>query len=218
MTSKVRLTILFGILALLALTALTWNFALSPRLQTAGDLNIQAEQVELANVQALSRYSRLRDQAQEIPAAAEDAKRLFASMPQEADLPTLLTQITEAAEAAGIPANDITVLSTGVPTPIDPGAENPSVRLATITLDLNVRGSVAEFNRLLDNLAGLDRSLLIETTNVTIPPEGGQGASLQLKGSIFVLQSPLSELVANVEKLIEDAGLLDDTTPNASTE
>ncbi len=210
MTSKVRLTVLFGILVILAITALTWNFALGPRIQAAGDLNSQAEQIELANVQALSQFSRLREQAREIPAAAEDAKRLFASIPQEADLPSLLTQITDAANEAGIPPNDITVLSTGVPAPIDPGAQNPSVRLATITLDLTVRGSVAEFGRLLENLTELERSLLIQNTNVSIPPEGGEGASMQLKGTIFVLQSPLSDLFANVEKLIEEAGLLDD--------
>lgn len=212
MTSKVRLTLLFGVLIILALTALSWNFVLGPRLQSANDLNSQAEQVELANVQALSQFSRLRDQAREIPAAAEEAQALFASMPQEADLPGLLNQITQAAADAGIPAQDITVLSTGVPTPIDPGAENPSVRLATITLDLTVRGSTNEFGRLLDNLAGLDRSLLIQATNLSIPPEGGQGASMQVSGTIFVLQSPLSDLVANVERLIEEAGLLDDVT------
>lgn len=212
MTSKVRLTLLFGILIILAVTALGWNFALAPRLQNANDLNAQAEQLELANVQALSQYSRLREQAREIPAAAEEAQALFASMPQEADLPTLLTQITAAADDAGIPASDITVLSTGVPTPIDPGAENPSVRLATISLDLTVRGSTREFERLLDNLSGLDRSLLIQSTNLSIPPEGGQDASMQISGTIFVLQSPLSDLVANVERLIEEAGLLDDVT------
>jgi hypothetical protein len=63
----------------------------------------------------------------------------------------------------------------------------------------------------LDNLQGLDRSLLVTgTTDTAVSPEPGQAGatdleSMQVVGEMFVLESKLPDLVATVEGLIADA-------------
>jgi Tfp pilus assembly protein PilO len=200
---KVRRTILIGALIIVAVSAAGWQFLLSPRLDQAAMINAEAEQVETATLSTMAKYTDLRRKAEELPAAAQEAKVLFASMPREADLPEFLNQITKAAEKSGIPPQDITTLSTGLPTPIDSG-DNPVVQLGTMSLSITVKGSLVEFRRFLDALVELDRSILVTSTNVTISQDDAQASQMSVQGTMFVMQSPLDDLLTQVEELVAE--------------
>ena len=203
MTSKVRRLIFLGALVIVVIAAAGWQFLLAPRLDEATTITAEAEQVETATLSTMAKYTDLRRKADELPAAAQETKALFASMPREADLPQFLKQITKAAEESGIPPQDITTLSTSLPTPIDSG-EDPAVRLGTISLSITVKGSLVEFRRFLDALVDLDRSILVTSTNVTISADDPQGSTMAIQGTMFVMQSPLEDLLTQVEELVAD--------------
>lgn len=201
MSPKIRRMILLGALLIVVVAAAGWQFLLSPRLDEAATINAEAEQIEMTTVSTMAKYTDLRRKADELPQAAQEAKSLFASMPREADLPEFLKQITKAAEQSGIPPQDITTLSTSLPTPIDSG-ENPAVQLGTMSLSITVKGSLVEFRRFLDALVELDRSILITSTNVTISKDNAQESTLSIQGTMFVMQSPLDDLLKQVEDLV----------------
>ncbi len=228
------LTWLVGVLTLAALAALAWLLVLSPRLTSAGDLAAQAEAVDFANLQLQSRYRQAVEQARSAPVAARDAQELFATMPQEAELPTVLLQIVDAAKDAGIDASKISVINTSVPRPLTGSqaraqqvpsaagglAQDLGVDLAQLELDMTVTGERANLLAFLDNLQGLDRAILLTSSGLTDAEQGrgetGSEAattagtaeqSLTVTGSMFVLQSKLPDLVANVERLISESGL-----------
>ncbi len=114
-THRVRNTVLVGTLAVLALVAAAWFLVLSPRLATADGLATQAEQLSMSNTQQLNRYNQTLDQAVRATQAANEAQALFSTMPEAAELPTVLTQITDAATDAGIALTDISMISTTMP-------------------------------------------------------------------------------------------------------
>ena len=204
--TKTRLTIIFGVLGLVALAGLGWLLVLSPRLQEADQVSERATSMQTANLQQLNRYNDLVAKAREIPAAAAEAEKLFASMPQEADIPEVITQISKAAESAGIAPADIQTINTSVPVPVGgPATQGESgVALATMQVDVTVKGSDEQLKMFLDNLQALDRSILVQSTNVTAT---GGASALQVTGQMFVLQSPLEDLVQTVTKVVEEADL-----------
>ncbi len=204
--TKTRLTIIFGVLGLVALAGLGWLLVLSPRLQEADQVSERATSMQTANLQQLNRYNDLVAKAREIPAAAAEAEKLFASMPQEADIPEVITQISKAAESAGIAPADIQTINTSVPVPVGgPATQGESgVALATMQVDVTVKGSDEQLKKFLDNLQALDRSILVQSTNVTA---AGGASTLQVTGQMFVLQSPLEDLVQTVTKVVEEADL-----------
>lgn len=207
--SKTRLTLIFGILGIVALAGLLWLLVVGPRVAQAGSIQERADSMQTSNLQQLNRYNDLVSKARDFPKAAKQAEKLFASMPQEADLPEVITQITKAAEDAGIGPADIQVINTSVPVPVENAAESgeTGVALATMQVDMTVLGTPEELGAFLDNLQALDRSVLVQSTNLAAIPEGPGKSSLQVTGQLFVLQSPLADLVANVERVLQEADL-----------
>lgn len=231
----VLLTTLIGVAVLALVATLGWLLVLSPRLTAAAGVAAEAEAVEFANLQLQTRYRQAVEQARSAPQAAAEAQELFATMPQEAELPTVLLQIIDAAGAAGISANQISVINTSVPRPLTGTAaraeESPNaagglardlgVDLAQLELDVTVSGERAALLAFLDNLQGLDRAILLTSSGLTNDEQGrgetgteaavaapGSGEqSLAITGSMFVLQSRLPDLVATVEQLIAESGL-----------
>jgi hypothetical protein len=61
-----------------------------------------------------------------------------------------------------------------------------------------------EFRRFLDALLELDRSILITSTNVTISQEDAQASTMSVQGTMFVMQSPLDDLLTQVEELVAE--------------
>lgn len=217
---KVRLAQIIGIVAVLGVAAIAWFAVLSPRLATASDLQAQAEALQTTNLSLRNQYNQALDQAEAAPAAAAEAQVLFAKMPQTAELPAVLDQITNAATAAGIDPNAVTTLTTGIPVPVttqtdvanDAATDAPKgVKLATMDVNVTAEGTREQVLAFLDNLQGLDRSLLVTaTTDTAVVKEAGETGgpdleSMQVVGQMYVLESKLPDLVATVEGLIAEA-------------
>ncbi len=216
MSGRVRLTIVFGILGLLVVSAISWLAVLSPRLAEADRLDQSARDLESANLSLLNQFNRTMDLAQQAPDAAADAQVLFAAMPQQADLPRVLEQITEAATEAGIDPSDVETITTSLPTPVGPPGEEAAsgIALAQLQLAVTARGSRGAALAFLDNLQRLDRILLITSSRMAAAPEEGakNRQSIQVTGTMFVLQSELPDLVQEVDALLQTATTMDRTS------
>lgn len=192
-------------LIFVGLAAGVWLLALSPRMEQADELTAQAADLELENLGLLSNLNRTRAQLENAPEVAQQAQALLAKMPQTADLPAVLDQITAAAVDAGIDPNQVSSITTGIPVPLSEGTLPEGVSLAQMAVSLSAQGGRQEIQAFLDNLQSLDRSLLITATQVTNAGTEGDAAALNLTvaGEMFVLQSKLPDLVATVADLLE---------------
>lgn len=202
----VRITQIGVVLGLVLLTLLGWLFVLSPRFETAGALEARAADLELGQINLTRRERDLLELAANLPATAEEAQRLFSAMPQTAELPVLLNQLTSAATKAGIPANRIEVINTAIPesveTASDEGSAPADVRLATMRVDMTVVGSPAELTTFVAAMEELERSFVI--TDVTMVAGGVRDSdedTLTLAGTMFVLESPLPDLIEQAESV-----------------
>lgn len=216
--NKVRATRIGGIVLVLAIAALSWFFLLSPRLSKAAEVSAQAAQVQTANLSLRNQYNQSLAQAQEAPQAAAEAQKLFATMPQQAELPQVLEQVSGAAEAAGIKTGDIRTINASIPAAVAPSVGDVSgIKLASMALTVTADAGRDKALTFLDNLQALDRAMLIKSSELqqAIGITGQTEAeNVQVVGSMFVLQSTLPDLVAQVDALLAAAG----QTPAATTD
>lgn len=202
----VRITQIGVIIGLVVLIVLGWLLVLSPRFETAGQLQARAADLELGQLNLTRRERDLLDLAESLPATAEEAQRLFSAMPQTAELPALLTQLTAAAKKSGIPANRIEVINTAIPesidTTTDEGSAAADIRLATMRVDMTVVGSPAQLTSFVAEMEDLERSFVI--TDVTMVAGGlrdDDEDTLTLAGTMFVLESALPDLIEQAESV-----------------
>ena len=215
--NRVRATRIGGIVLVLAIAALSWFFLLSPRLSKAAELSAQAAQVQTANLSLRNQYNQSLAQAQEAPQAAAEAQKLFATMPQQAELPQVIEQLSGAAQDAGIKTGDIQTINASIPAAVAPSAGDVSgIKLASMVLTVTADAGREKALTFLDNLQALDRAMLIKSSELqqAIGITGQTEAeNVQVVGSMFVLQSTLPDLVAQVDELLAAAG----QTPAGST-
>lgn len=205
---KVRITVIGAIVALLVIAVVMWLFVLSPRLAEASRLQEQATQLQTANLSLLNQQNQVREQVQQAPEAAAQAQRLFETMPQEADLPRVIEQITQAAVDAGIDESGLQTVNTTLPAPVAVAgaADTTGVDLASLVLQVTATGKREQALAFIENLQALDRALLVTSTSLNAgAQDGGPDQIVQVEGSLFVLQSKLPDLVAEVERLIAEA-------------
>ena len=211
--NRVRLTRLISAVLLLALIAVLWLFVLQPRqndiAQTESDLfAAQGQQTAL-----VTRTAQLRQLLQQAPEIAADAQALFEAVPQTAELPAILDQITRAATDAGINAENISVINTSIPVPIaeaDPAAaqaaEELGVALGSIAVDVSVTGSADELLEFQRNLENLERALIIESVSMSASQDDVAERTMSIAGRLFILRSKLPDLVERVDQLVAEAG------------
>lgn len=206
---KVRYTLILGLAIIAGLAAGVWFLVLSPRMSQSSDIAMQSDQLGVANATLQARYHTFVKQATDAPALAAQAQAEFSKMPQQADLPEVITQLTDAARSAGVTADNIEVISTGLPLPVvtagaDPAAPANGVNLARMDVSMSVSGTPEQMLAFTENLLALDRALLLTTTNMTWDrqPDKPLSAIMQVQGSMFVLQSKLPDLVAQVKALL----------------
>jgi len=210
--SRVRLARLIVIVVLISIAAVAWLFVLQPRQASIESTRVDIEDAQLMQQTLIKRNAELRALLEVAPGVAEEAQAIFAALPNTAQLPELLDQITAAAINAGIPASDISVINTSIPAPIsesDPqaaaAADELGVDLGIITIDLSVSGSDEEFLAFLENLTALDRAFLVESTTISAARDGSTEQTMSVSGRLFVLQSSLPDLVATVEDIVAQA-------------
>jgi len=210
--SRVRLARLIVIVFLISIAAVAWLFVLQPRQASIESTRVDIEDAQLMQQTLIKRNAELRALLEVAPGVAEEAQAIFAALPNTAQLPELLDQITAAAINAGIPASDISVINTSIPAPIsesDPqaaaAADELGVDLGIISIDLSVSGSDEEFLAFLENLTALDRAFLVESTTISAARDGSTEQTMSVSGRLFVLQSSLPDLVATVEDIVAQA-------------
>jgi type IV pilus assembly protein PilO len=229
MKLSLRSATIIGIAILLVVSVAGWFLILAPRLAQAGEIAAQAEELAMSNLQLQNRYNQTLTQAESATQAASEAQALFSTMPEEADLPAVLTQIIEAATAAGITPTDISTISTTVPKTVargkpstNEGSPTSGVNLAQMEISMTVAGKHRQLLRFLTNLETLDRAMLVTsnelTTSVSTDATGRELRQevLKITGSMFVLKSELPDLVATVEQLLKDAQTEAQGTPGST--
>lgn len=212
---KVAAVAVAAAIGLIAFAGIIWVAVLSPRLSETTALDSQAADLQLAQLSLLRKERDLQDLARELPSAAQQAQKVFARMPQSAQQPRLLRQLTQAATDAGIDARKVTAINTEVPTAIEGAGGNSGVALATMTVTMTVAGTQEEVQAFLANLEGLERSLLITSVNLDQTVETREW-TMSVTGTLFVLQSPLPDLVAAAEAVAAQAD--DSATPSDQAE
>lgn len=191
-----------AILGLVLFAGLLWSLLLSPRLSEAEVLDTQAADLQLAQLSSLRKQQDLQSLADALPDAARQAQQVFARMPQSAQQPKLLRQLTKAATEAGIPAEGVSVINTGVPVAVEVDAGTSGVALATMQVDMTVEGTEKSVLVFLGNLQSLERSFVITTVTLDQRDDAGKIVwTMSVTGSLFVLQSPLPDLVAAAEEV-----------------
>lgn len=218
--SRIRLTTILTLVGLAAVAAALWFLILSPRMSEAGEINARTADMEVQNLTLMTRYNNAMDQVRRAPEAAAEAQKLFAQMPQTAELPAVLDQITAAAVDAGIDESGVSNLSTGIPEPVQAGEGGVSgVQIATMAIGVDASGSQEADLAFLDNLQSLERALLVNQTSTSLQvaeeKKGLPDSDLRVGGSMFVLQSQLPDLVAKVDQVITKALGNDGATPTA---
>ena len=213
---RVRVAMIGAVVLVLAVTAAAWFLILSPRIATTAELEQEADQVQISNNALTVRLAKIEQLTIEAPQRAQEAQTLFAQMPETAELPEVLTQISDAATAAGIRPDGITLITTSIPVSVsDPAATGASetanaatslgVRLATMTIDVTVTGRPPQLQQFLTNLQTMDRTVLINSTAQTEATTNPDDTSLTVRGTMFVLESSLPDLVANAQRVIAEA-------------
>ena len=218
--NKTRLIALTIALGLVAVSAIAWFAGLSPRLALATDLNERAADLETANATLLARNKDLQDEAQALPELADEVTGLLSAVPRTADLPAILQEYPAAAKQAGLADEALTNLSTGLPQIVDAagsGATELNLEFATIQTSVDVEGSPTNTLRFLANVQSMGRALLVSSTTfsqVLANENAGDetGGQVNISGSMFVLNSPLPDLVARAEAALEALEELESST------
>lgn len=210
----------------------TWMFVLSPRLSTTTELQAQTSSVEASITSQMRHLRELNTMVDDAPEAARRVQTLLSRMPQQAELPSLFTQITSVAKKAGISAQDVSAITPSVPVPIDAAKqgqgvvsdalqspERTRVQVAKLDLSMTVVADSDQLQRFLRGLELLDRDFLVTGVSVAADPSDPQGKkqSATVTATTFVLQSQLPNLEKNVKDLLAqvkaDSAAVTSTTP-----
>lgn len=187
-------TKLLGSLALVLVAAVGWLFVLSPQSSELGEIQTRITDTRDQNDMLRLQLVSLQRQAQALGDTKAGAQALAEKFPPTADQPGLFEQVTSAAEAAGIPARDLTALT---PTPPQVGTADPaqgvqlpsqstSADLARQSVTLSVEGSYAETATLLANLETMPRAYLVTSVTVSGATDSG-GFVTTIVGDMFVM-------------------------------
>ncbi len=203
---SVPVTIMLGAIGLAALVALGWFALVSPALgaiSANGEARLLAQdRANGMNVQLME----LRRQAEDLPETDKQARELDQLWPATADQPGFFAQVTEAADAAGIAPDALTVLSPGVPViavpaaedgavapapadgTVDPSAEVPVTvsDVANQEVTIEAEGDYDELTEFLAELESMDRSFLIVTSSFASDPGSTDRPTISVVGKTFV--------------------------------
>ncbi|WP_340537197.1 hypothetical protein [Nocardioides sp. GXZ039] len=188
-------TILLGSVALVLLVALGWMALISPALGAIGETGDARAAAQDRADSATAELTRLRGQQANLPKTEKQADRLNAMWPATADQPAFFGQVADAASAAGISLDDLTVLSPGVPAlvGVDPNApdtaapkpEDASVSdIAAQEVTIGAKGDYESLAKFMAALEQMPRALLVSTA--TYEDDGGEGPVLTVVGKTFV--------------------------------
>src|SRR4051794_27143982 len=175
---------LLGIVAIALIVVASWMLLISPVL---GDTSSTKDSISTAqdrNQVMTKQVVALKAQQRNLSTYQAVARQLETLFPPTADQPGFFAAVTEAAGAAGIPADNVTTLSpsapqlldpTGQPIPSDAAAAGDDAPVATDvaeqTVSVTAEGSYDQIQQLLANLEGMERAFTVTSLDVATGSE-----------------------------------------------
>jgi Tfp pilus assembly protein PilO len=184
MTKMRQMTVLAAVAAL-AVLAGGWFLLVSPQRSKATTLHDKAAAQQATNMTLQNQLASLKSQHRDVPQVQAQLARLAVQMPNNPALPTLIRQLTVAADSAGV---DLSSLAPAAPAfanasgsadgSVPPTSASTGPQLASISVALNLHGNYFQVEQFLSNLEALKRAFLV--SGVTMAPGSGGGSSANI--------------------------------------
>jgi len=184
--TKMRQWTLLAAVAALAILAGGWFLLVSPQRSKASDLRSQVATQQSTNDGLQNQLTALQAQHKDVPKVQAELAKLASQMPGNPALPTLIRQLSSAADDSGVDLVSMqpsppqvvqsataarsatTATSSGTAAGATSTAPTQNVgQLASIGLEIHVNGNYFQIEQFLSNLEALRRSLLVEGLDVT---------------------------------------------------
>ena len=186
---KMRQWSILAAVGVVAVLGAGWFLLVSPQRSHASSLRQQAASQQQSNATLQSQVSQLQQQKLGLPAQQRALSQMAAKIPSDPELPSLIRQLSAAANRAGV---DLRTLSPGAPTlatatPSSAGTSTTTsttapagaTSLAQIPVTLQVTGSYFNVESFFAAVEKLNRAMLV--TAFTLTPDsaspGGSGGS-----------------------------------------
>lgn len=203
--SKIQQWVAFTAVAVLAILVGGWFLVVSPKRAKVDDLHTQAAAAQSQVVDLQGKVNMLKMQAKDLPAQQAKIAALSKQIPDDAQLPTLVRQLTATAKAAGV---NLVTLSPSVPVPLTPTTNGPTTlpppaagstaktgtatapaatgtagttgtaatgSLMTVPVQITVRGNYFQLELFVSKLEQLQRRFLVSAYDVG--PTGSTGGA-----------------------------------------
>jgi len=228
--SKTRQWALLTAVACLAVLAAGWVLVIKPQRADASRLRTQTAGVESHSAQLRSQVDQLRQEQKDLPAVQKLLSQIATKIPDNPALPTLIRQLSAAADGAGV---TLVSLAPGQPTvaqaPVagatTSGAATTSSAaapaaspLATIPLTIQVQGTYFNVEQLFAAVESLSRAMLV--SGFTMAPAGGQaatGSAAQAGADALPPGTLTAQITASIFESPQLAAATGTVTPSAST-
>lgn len=205
-----------SVVAALVVLAAGWFLLVSPKRGEAAELRTQASSQQSANASLRLQLEVLREQAEDLPAQQARLAEIATKIPATPELPTLIRQLSDAAEGAGV---DLVSLAPSPPQPVGAAAgaagaaggtpapapaSTPapagtagapaaaSSDLYVVPVAIGVRGGFFQIEQFFSNLEAMPRAVLVG--QFTLSAEDGAEAAGDLTATVSgqVFLSPTS--------------------------
>lgn len=156
----------FGAVAVVLVLILAgWFLLIAPKKSQAADLETQTQAQLDKNQQLQTQIALLKQQAKNLPEKQAALAQLNTKIPAEADLPSLIQQLSTAAAKSGV---NLTEITPSAPAGLAASSTTTTVpsSLVQITLQMKADGGYFELQQFFSQLERMDRALLV--TNATI--------------------------------------------------
>lgn len=231
MNKQLRRTRLIGMLVLGGSLAMTWSLLLGPRFSQPGSIQSSADQTLNQKAMLDQQILSLERRQRYLPLAEREVSTLNARFPSVADVPSLLSQVNQAAGRAGMSANQIISVVTSQPVISQPAAPDPNAakkpsdasQTAEMPVQIVASGSMSQLQSLLVNLRRMPRALAIDAITVSAEMNQANTATtgrfnLQVTARAF-LMSPIAKVPDSLSKALKKVPVIQPApAPTASAQ
>ena len=206
---KMRQWSILTAVGVLAIFVAGWFLMVSPQRSHAADLRTQAQSQQSANDTLRTQVQQLEAQKKGLPAQQRLLDQIATKIPGDPQLPTLIRQLSTAAEAAGVdlvtlapsdptlvapPLATTSVAATGTSSATAAGPASPAAApLAQIPVAITVEGTYFNLNSFFSAVEKLKRAVLV--TGWTISPKLQGGGPADQQASPDALSATLNSIV-----------------------
>jgi Tfp pilus assembly protein PilO len=210
--NKTRQWAMLTAVACLAIMAAGWFLTVKPQRSHAAQLHTQTLSVRSSSEQLRSQVNQLRQQQKDLPAQQKLLSQIATKIPDNPALPTLIRQLSAAADGAGV---NLVSLAPGAPTLTTPAGATASAAaspVASIGLSIQVQGTYFNLVQFFSALESLNRAMLV--TGFTVAPGGAATPGSATPGSA----TPAGTLNAQVNaSVFESPQVTPASTPATTT-